>query len=72
MTDIQVECYAGYRGDEEPRVLVRDGHRLPVLVILRRWRDTNGRGFRVRCVDGCEYEIFYDEAAGSWFELGRA
>jgi len=72
MAEIEVECYAGYRGDEEPRSLVIDGRRLLVQEIVRRWRDVNGRRFRVRCKDGREYDLSHDESTGLWTEIGRA
>lgn len=71
MSEVEVECYAGYRGDEEPRTLIIEGRRLMVQQILRRWRGTAGRYFRVRASDGREYELLHEEATGLWSEVGR-
>ena len=35
---IRVECYAGYRGEEEPRAFKLGERRFAVLEILDRWR----------------------------------
>lgn len=34
---VQVECYAGYKGNELPRAFFRDGRRLEVAEVLDRW-----------------------------------
>jgi len=71
MTEVKVECYAGYRGDEEPRILIFQGRRLMVQEIVSRWRGTAGRYFRVRASDGREYELLHQEATDLWTEVGR-
>jgi hypothetical protein len=63
---VRVECYAGYRGEEEPRVVVRGGERLEVTEILDRWLDPNHRYFKVRCRDGSVSMLRHDEASGKW------
>lgn len=35
--EIEVECYAGYRGEESPRAFVHQGKRYEVSEILDRW-----------------------------------
>jgi hypothetical protein len=72
MGAIEVECYAGYRGEQEPRTVVVDGRRLLVREVLSQARGTAGRHFRVRCDDGREYELFHDDATGAWSEVARA
>jgi hypothetical protein len=71
LNDIQVESYAGYRGDQEPRVLILEGRRLIVQEILGRWRGPTGRYFRIRTSDGREYELLHEESTGLWSESGR-
>lgn len=66
MSQIRVECYAGYRGEQEPRVLVIDGRRLSVEAITFRSIEPTGRRFRVRCEDGRQYDLFHEEATGDW------
>ncbi len=34
---IEVECYAGYKGDEIPRAFFRDGRRVEVVEVMDRW-----------------------------------
>lgn len=63
--EARVECYAGSRGDEEPRAVVfADGRRVEVAEVLERWRSPDHRGFRVRGEDGGVYRL--EEAGGDW------
>ncbi len=66
MSQIQVECYAGYRGEQEPRALVIEGRRLAVEEIVSRSIEPAGRRFGVRCTDGRRYQLFHEEATGVW------
>ncbi len=49
---IEVVAYSGYRGEQEPRVVVLDGERLAVREIRRRWRSPEGRHFEVEVTGG--------------------
>ena len=61
---MRVECYAGHRGDEEPRWLWIDGERVEVVEILERWREPGARFFRVRAGDGKSYLLVHE--GGDW------
>jgi len=71
---LRVECYAGHRADEEPRVIEIDGKRLRVLGIARRWQDVGARYFQVRAEDGDRYLLRHDERSDEWavVEVQRA
>lgn len=63
---IGVECYAGYRGEQEPRRL-RIGERwITVTEVLDRWLAPAHRYFKLRCDDGGIYLLRHDEASGDW------
>jgi hypothetical protein len=62
---IKVDCYAGYRGDEEPRRFTWDGKTLAVAEILDRWLDPDHRYFKVR-VDDAVYILRHDTNSGDW------
>ncbi len=66
---IRVECYAGYRGEQEPRAFWLGERRLEALEILDRWLAPDHRYFKVKAEDGNAYILRYDEALGEW-ELG--
>ena len=66
---IRVECYAGYRGDEEPRAFWLGERRLEVIELLDRWLAPNHRYFKVKADDGDIYILRHDEVRGEW-ELG--
>ena len=54
---IRVECHAGYRGDQEPRVF---------WLGERRWVGPDYRHFRVAASDGDTYILRHDDNAGEW------
>lgn len=66
---IRVECYAGYRGEQEPRAFLLGERRLQVASLLDRWLAPEYRYFKVAASDGNTYILRYDEARGEW-ELG--
>jgi hypothetical protein len=63
---IEVECYAGYRGDQEPLAFRLGGRRLAVRAIVDRWFAPAQRWFRVDADDGNLYVLRVDEPQGNW------
>lgn len=63
---IAVECYAGYRGEEEPRAFVLGTRRLEVTAIQDRWVAPDHRYFKVAASDGDTYILRHDEQTGAW------
>jgi hypothetical protein len=63
---LKVECYAGYRGDEEPRAFALGERRLDVQEILDRWVAPDHRYFKVAASDGDTYILRHDDASGEW------
>ena len=70
---IKVECYAGYKGEETPRVLVL-GERRIAADVVDRWLAPDHRYFKIRGDDGDIYIVRQDVASGEWtltmFERG--
>jgi hypothetical protein len=66
---IRVECYAGYRNEEEPRAFWLGERRLEVGELVDRWLSPEHRYFKVKATDGDFYILRHDEARGIW-ELG--
>ncbi len=66
---IRVECYAGYRGEQEPRAFWLGERRLEALEILDRWLAPDHRYFKVKAEDGNAYILRYDETRDEW-DLG--
>jgi hypothetical protein len=70
---IEVVAYSGYRGEERPRVILRNGERIEVLVVLGVWTEervgdrATKRWFSVKGSDGSVHKIFYDEKVKEWF-----
>jgi hypothetical protein len=73
---IDLECYAGHRGEETPRVLHLGDRRVEVTDVLDRWLAPEHRYFKVRGDDGAIYLLRHDAASGRWeltmFQRGGA
>lgn len=65
---VQVECYAGYRGEETPRRFVIGARRIEVLDVVDRWLAPDHRYFKLRGNDGGTY-ILREDVAGQRWEL---
>jgi len=63
---IRVECYAGYRGEQEPRAFRLGERRLEVGEIVDRWLEPDRRWFKCRASDGNAYILRHDETTGEW------
>jgi hypothetical protein len=63
---IAVECYAGHRGEQEPRRLLFDGRAVEVAEILDRWFAPDYRYFKLRGADGATWIVRHDEDSGLW------
>lgn len=63
---IRVECYAGFRGEQEPLRFHLGSRRVEVLEILDRWVEPERRWFRCRADDGHTYILSHDEQSGTW------
>lgn len=63
---LKVECYAGYRGEQEPRSFALGERRLEVISILDRWLAPDHRYFKVAASDGDTYVLRHDEESGEW------
>ena len=63
---IRVECYAGYRGEQEPVAFWLGERRLAVCAIVDRWFAPTQRWFRVDADDGDSYVLRLDEPTGEW------
>jgi len=63
---IRVECYAGYRGEQEPRTFWLGERRIAVVEIVDRWIAPDHRYFRVKADDGHVYVLRSDGVNGEW------
>ena len=64
--DLRVECYAGYRGEQEPRAFRLGERRIAVVEIVDRWMGPDYRYFRVSGDDGNLYVLRRDDATAEW------
>ena len=63
---IEVECYAGYRGEETPRSILIGQRRVPVAEILDRWLAPDHRYFKFASPDGDRWIIRHDIVSAQW------
>jgi hypothetical protein len=63
---VRVECYAGYRGEQEPTAFWLGARRVGVRALIDRWYAPSQRWFKVEADDGDTYILRHDEAAGEW------
>jgi hypothetical protein len=63
---IRVECYAGYRDEQEPSVFTLGDRRFAVAEILDRWLDPQHRYFKVKADDGRRFILRHDAASNAW------
>lgn len=63
---LRVECYAGYRAEEEPRRFFLDQRKVEVIEIVDRWLAPDYRYFKIRGDDGATYILRYDVPSYKW------
>jgi len=54
---VTVQCYAGYKGEQEPQRFLLGEHWLEVEEILREWREPTSVFFRLRASAGQIYVL---------------
>jgi hypothetical protein len=63
---IDVECYAGHRGEQTPRTVLLGEHRIRVLEVLDQWLAPDHRYFKVKGDDAHIYIVRHDVGSGRW------
>ncbi|MGH9361910.1 MAG: hypothetical protein ACRD2T_08330 [Thermoanaerobaculia bacterium] len=63
---LNVECHAGYRGEETPRRFWLGEREIAVAEELDRWLSPDHRYFKVRGDDGEIYILRHDPEADRW------
>ena len=66
LLSIGVECYAGHRGEQTPRILILGDHRIVVAEVLDTWLAPEYRYFKLRGADGNTYLVRHDERSDTW------
>ena len=63
---IEVDCYAGYRGEETPRQIRFGRQTVTVAEVLDRWLSPDHRYFKILGQDAAVYIIRHDPLQGTW------
>jgi len=66
MSNIKVECYAGYKSDQRPQRFTMGDQQLEVREVEDQWYGPSCQYFRVRACDGNIYVLRHDEEADCW------
>ncbi len=73
---IDVSSYAGYQGEESPRVFFVHGEKITVVKILEMWIEEEGperkqkRYFLLKGSDGFIHKLYYDLTDVAWYYRG--
>ena len=63
---ITVECHAGYRGEQTPRVVHLGEQRIEVADVLDQWLAPTHRYFKLLGKDGHTYIVRHDIVTQAW------
>jgi hypothetical protein len=63
---VDVDCYAGHRGEETPRRFVLADVTIEIADVVDRWLAPDHRYFKVRDGEGHEYVLRHDVAGDRW------
>lgn len=63
---IEVECYAGHRGEETPRRFSLGERSIEVAEVLDQWLAPEHRYFKLRGQEGATYVLRHDVLSGRW------
>lgn len=77
LREIQVQCHAGYKGEETPRRFCFDDLWVEIVEVLDRWHQVESlpewpraNYFKVAGEDGHRYLLKHDLESGQWY-FGR-
>jgi hypothetical protein len=66
LLSVGVECYAGHRGEQTPRVLILGDRRIVVAEVVDAWLAPDYRYFKLRGADGKTYLVRHDQRSDIW------
>ncbi len=66
MSEIKVDCYAGFKGEQYPQRFTLRGRILEVEEVEDQWYSPSSQYFRVRASDGNIYILRHDHEQDLW------
>ena len=66
MSEMRVECYAGYRANQRPTRFILRGRAFEILEVEDQWYSPHAIHFRVRTQDGDYFVLRHDETQDVW------
>ncbi|OGW46527.1 MAG: hypothetical protein A2078_06445 [Nitrospirae bacterium GWC2_57_9] len=73
---LDIGSYAGYKGEESPRVFFAHGEKITVMKIINMWTEeaeqdrSRRRFFTIEGSDGFVHTLYHDAASDIWFYRG--
>ncbi len=65
-SDLKVECYSGYKGEQQPRRFLLGECVLEVRMVEDQWYSPSSQYFRVQASDGNVYVLRHDQEQDRW------
>lgn len=66
LLEVDVECYAGHRGEQTPRMLILADRPIAIAEVLDAWLAPDYRYFKLKGEDGDTYLVRHDDRRGRW------
>ena len=66
LLSVDVECYAGHRGEQTPRALILGDRRIVVAEVVDAWLAPDYRYFKLKGADANTYLVRHDERSDIW------
>ena len=63
---VDVDCYAGHRGEQTPRTLILGDRRIAVAAVVDAWLAPDYRYFKPKGADGDTYLVRHNERSNTW------
>jgi len=66
MSEMRVECYAGYKADQRPTRFILRGRTFEIIEVEDQWYSPDTIYFRVRTQDGDYFILRHNETQDVW------
>ena len=63
---VDVDCYAGSRGEETPRRFTFENQGVEIRTVVEQWRTPDHRYFKVSTAAGESYTLRQEVQSGGW------
>jgi len=61
-----VEFHSSYAYAQRPTIIIWEGERVKVEIVLSEWRSPEGKNFRIKAENGRIFDLIYDMVVENW------